>query len=161
MAEKVVAFGRINNSVKFQYGPKDFSANWDSVFTALEWTNKLADLPHSPIEGTKGDIGKAGNFSQRRNLQLWLGRLEMVLLELDWLAIGGTKVKRLWVDERIVTHYVHFADKRKTPRELVGETLVQMKLNTWGIVQQIVLACSEFELKQGNGRRNISIFFTL
>jgi hypothetical protein len=175
MAEKVVAFGHIAGQPKFQYGPKTFSASWGGAFTALEIAHLMQFIP--ALAGGHGVAGKAaevvaedtpktraargGRVAEKVNLLLWLERLELSLFDLNAVMIHGTIVRPLWVDKILPSQRIDFADTRKRPSQLVADGLVTMDLNKWGIVKEMALALSEFDLKTARGRRSVSFFFTL
>jgi hypothetical protein len=161
--------------VKFQYGPKTFSANWGGVFTALEIAHLLQfipavvaghGLPGKAAEVVAEDIPKtrparSGSAAEKLNLRLWLERLEQGVFDLSSLLIHGTITRRLWVDQILPSQRVDFVDTRKRPSQLVADALVTMGLNHWGIVKEMALALSEFDLEAAKGRRSMVFNFTL
>ena len=164
MAEKIQVYGRVNGKVQFQYGPKTFNADWGGAFTALEIANLMTKLPKVPIgKRTPAKIRRIGRAAEKVNLLLWLERLELSLIGLDLnsLMINATNVRRLWVDKILPNQLITFAGKGKRPSLLVADALARMGLSKWGIVKELTLALSEFDLKATSGKRSVSVFITI
>ena len=164
MAEQITFYGRVNGQVKFTYGPKQFNADWGGAFTALEIANVLTKLPKVNIgKRTPKIIRRVGSAAEKVNLQMWMERLEDVLisLDLDSLMINATKVNRLWVDKILPSQLIRFSGNSQRPSKLVGNALCEMGLNYWGVVQELTVAMSEFDLKATAGKRSASAFITI
>jgi hypothetical protein len=163
MADKIEVYGRVDGNVQFQYGPKIFSADWGGAFMAMEIANMLTRLPRVPIgKRTPRVVLRAGASAQKANLLLWLERLEesLIMLELNSLMINATRVHHLWIDTILPSELITFG-KDTSPSLLVAEALVSMRLNKWGIVQQLTLALAGFEDVATRGKRSASVFITL
>lgn len=164
MAEKIVVYMRENGQFKYTYGPKQFNADWGGAFTALEIANLVTKLPKVSIgKRTPMKIRSAGRAVEKVNLQMWMERLEMVLisLNLDSLMINVTKTKWLNVDKILPSHSIWFSGKNQRPSMLVGQALCDMKLNYWGVIQELTVAMSEFDSLTTTGKLSASVFFTI
>ena len=164
MVEKILFYGKLNEQVKFTYGPKTFNADWGGAFTALELANLLTKLPKVSMgKRTPIMIRRSGKAAEKVNLQMWMERLELVLISLDLnsLFINATKVNTLWVDKILPSQLVTFSGQSQRPSKVVGDALCKMGLNYWGVVQELTVAMSEFDSKATTGKRSAVATFTI
>lgn len=162
----VIAFGHVISGEPFQYGPLKFEPNWNGLFTALEigeHVQKLAVSFEDGIGGAAKDIAgnsvtvpwpsKASERAQDFNRDRLLLSLEQYALHLEHMRITLEKKGRIR-DER----YVRFGD---APAEQVGDALIEMGLNGWGYVREIVMAMIKFSAvgDEDAHHRCIHLFF--
>lgn len=168
MSDKVVAFGRVRGEVSFQYGPKTFSSDWGGAFTALTIADWLTEIPKPNLStvASKAALKDVPRVAEKANYLMWLERLQMCILEMDAVAISGTRTKVLSPNEILRMQVVYFVDTSKAPAQKIAESLERIHLNQWGILLQMTRALNDFDLqlsgRQEKGRpRSISFFFTV
>lgn len=166
MSEVMEMNGIIGGSVYHHFGPKKFNADWGGAFTALE----IISLPTSWFSlgqavgsGGPGTISQTGSVAESMNLKRWLQLLQATLISpsLDSMMISGTNERLLWVDEVLPSQLIVFSKSGEPASKLIANALVKMKLNKWGIIRQLTIALSEFQIKRGSGHRSACVFLTV
>jgi hypothetical protein len=164
MSDVMLAYGRVDGQVEFQYGPKSFSADWGGVFTALDIANLATKLPKVSVgKRTPRAVDRSGKLASRVSHLMWIERLEMSLISLDLnsMMINATKSHIMWIDKVLPSQLIIFSGQGKGPSELIADALVRIGLNKWGVLQQLTLVADEFDQVASGGTRSLSVFITV
>ena len=160
MSSQIEVYGRVGTNVEYQYGPRQFSPDWGGVFTALDIVKLLTAIPKVPTSKRSNIKAEAsGKVAEQANRQMWLERLEAVLLELKlrYLMVNATITHWHKPDEMLHSQSVVFSGDSKTPALAVAEVLARMNLNKWGILKEITAALSDADEKL----TSVSVFMRL
>jgi hypothetical protein len=177
--ESVIAFGRINGTPGFQYGPKTFDKDWSRTFKALSIANvvqkfvtehSLLSLEHAAENAREVITNKyteppdfdVAEVAQAVKAEELLQSAEVLCLDLDYLSISK-ETNHLMRASSVNAQTILFSSSQgRRPTELLADALEELGLEGWGYMRQIVLALAQFEVRT-EGRdgihRSMNLFF--
>jgi len=170
---KIIAYGRLNGKVQYQYGPKNFDENWDSVFKAIENIAILQKIPTSPNwagvakkivpKSPRPGIMKMGAAAQETKLELLRDELVLSLMDMESMSISKETVN--WLGPNDLSYkFLHFsesAEEQNTP--MLEKHLVEIGMYSWGTIAQICTALASFQSETAGdgGHRSMTVHFVV
>jgi hypothetical protein len=158
----IEAYGRLNGSVKYHYGPRRFDSSWGGAFTALQVAQMLQR--QKTKKATKTSPAKAGTIAEARNLEAWLERLQTSFVSQrapDQMMISGVKERLFLVDRVLPSQLISFTAPGTDPATQVAGALERMELGRWGVVKELCLVLDGFDGVPGTGIRGMTVFITI
>jgi hypothetical protein len=169
----VIAFGRINGKVEYQYGPKTFDLDLKNVFRAIDFMRLLQKIPTS-LPLTAGVAKKLVPKSQLPNIaklekmtddiarEMLLKELLVLANEIEYILISKNSLNRFTPDQ-LSARTLPFSQSPEEAVKMLANYLSEIGLNTWGVLRQICLALAGFteETTAESKPQSMTIAFTI
>jgi hypothetical protein len=169
----VIAFGRVNGKVEYQYGPKVFDLDLRNMFRAIDFMRLLQKIPTSlPLmtgvakklvpKSKLPDIAKLEKVADDTAREMLFSELLILASEIEYVLISKNSVNSLMPDE-LSAKTLPFSQSTEEALKMLANYLSEIGLNTWGVLRQINFALAGFTDKMSakNGSHSMTIDFTV
>jgi hypothetical protein len=143
----VVAYGRRNGKVGYQYGPKTFDLDLKNVFRAIDFMRLLQKIPTS-LPLTTGVVKKLVPKSKLPGIarlekvaddtarEMMLAELLVLANEMESILISKNTLNRFTPDQLSARTFL-FSQSPPQASKMLADYLSEIELNTWGVLRQI------------------------